>query len=421
MRGTRDLLATLSGVQALGISRRSSAVLWDASAPWETTTAGLAELVSTAVGLDDEETTRLLRALERMRASGQWPRPRAASSPAPRPAEAPESQSDPIESIDDFLERLQKSGRWYDERLRRYARDDVAAADVPALLETVRDNRWQHRGYGSLRMVVSLLARHGLHDAETEQVFRELLSVEPGTVPASRPLSHVHPKEISELAARALDPYFEDPWYVEHNAWMGAREAEVAFRLLLPHAERVDPPEDACDRDFRRAVNRALGAVASASTDLAEDIVPLLANRVADTSLARLDAVCGLGEAARHAPAAAVAALPSLNGLLEHPDPAVRASAVEAIGYAAAVDDGKAQIAARTCLELLSQRGEVPQSAGLALGHLVAGNTPQTTKQIVRKMLRLMEAASPALEEPVSNAMTIVVQTIRDRQSPGVE
>jgi len=412
-RQARDLLATLDGVTVKGIMRSSSAVLWTASAPWDTTTAGVAELVASVAELEDHEATELLHVLARLNSSGNWPRPCTAPRVDPFASEIADSEPTSISSIEEFIEQLRISESWWDDRLRQYARENVTPADVPKLLETVRNKQWQHQRYGFLRLVVPLLVQHGLDCEETEHVLRELLSDEPGTVSPPSPLARLHPTDIPRIIALDLNPYFDDPWHLGEPKWtMTTDEARVAFRLLSPYAGSDVPYQHSVDDEFGGIVNAALGGIAN--LDLADEIMELLVNRVASSS-ARNHAVGAVKRVAHVAPAAALNALPKLNDILGHPDPAVRASALEAIGYAAAADDRAAQAAANTCLDLLSEANTVSKSAGIALGQLVAGNNPQARKQIVRRLLTVSNVDARESNQAAPDALKIVVTTIRDR------
>lgn len=398
----RNLLATLSSVEATGMMHNGSAVLWKASARWDATTAGVAELVADAVGLEPEETVKLVTIFSRMGLSGEWPRERAPETGFSVPHQsAPDVP--PITSLEEFIEELRTTNNWPDARLAEYAREGITSSDVQKLVESVRNKGWHNQSHKYLRFVLPMLVRHGLEREGVEETLRELLSDEPGLLSPPSPLSHWHAAEIPKLTAYALNT--KHPWFGYGRA-MTESEARIALRLLRPHAQRTDPPADGVYAEFRNAVIDSLAAIATPGTG--GEIMPLLVNRLAEGR----GSAALIGQVARAAPAAALTALPDLYKLLDHP---VRASAVEAIGYAAAVDEAAARTAAKACLDRLGEGGEASKGAAAALGHLVTGSASQeTTRGILRELMRKADTL-PAMVDPVYKPMTNVVNSIRTK------
>lgn len=259
-RETHEFLSVCEGPKIRG-HHRDGYVLWEADSAWSDTLAGVVEAVVSEIGLDSQQAARLLEILgEENPPMGNWgpivlgplPESDCFSSSSHRPDKGME-----ITCTDEFIRELQKPFSDVDPwAVRRFAREEFTASDVPKLLAAIRAAQ-PLRGSCLLRYGPFLLVRHGIGEPDVVAELERLLTHKEPSVTCAT---------IFALGyGRARDFYSRDEW-------TSSKEAdEFAVSRLL----RICNDEDEYE-SLRSDARMVLAEIALGRPEYADDVMPAL-------------------------------------------------------------------------------------------------------------------------------------------------
>jgi len=361
---TWTLLRALPTVESSGLLPPEGPAVWEGSAPWGTTPAGVAEAILSAVELGPEETARLLVVLAETRSRNRWGGTRRVPQPQPAFVDA-----DRIGNVEQLIEAVRK---WEDGRFYRAIRElpvDLGERAIPAVLPLLEDRDLEVRCRAA-----QLLCRLGRGDGRIAVTLARMLKDEPlrARSAAANALEQMAPHMDKETANTVvpllLEALGDEHWWVKsagagalggigakHPEHAGAATAGLLKAIQDEHgharsyaARAFDPlaqgnPERAeaivsalvemiqSKETDRRQVAIALGGVGRAGAEAAKSAVPALLDILRDeNSWVSREAAEALGRIVERNPAELKAIVPELFRMLEDPDASVRSAAERA-------------------------------------------------------------------------------------------
>lgn len=177
-RRTHECLSVCEAPDIRGY-HRDGYLLWAANSAWSHTLAGVVEAVVSEIGLDPQQAAQLLEVLGNQ--MEDWGPIMPSPLPSARTFEHSTNLPDrgiEIASADEFVRELQKDNHHVDTfAVRRFAREEFTADDVPKLLAAIRAAPYSESLIQYLfRYGPFLLVLHGIDDPEVVAELDRLLA-----------------------------------------------------------------------------------------------------------------------------------------------------------------------------------------------------------------------------------------------------
>lgn len=355
-RHVRDLLATLTGVQARGFRRvrpgeadtwlrPCDGILWNLDAPWESTTGGITETVLAKVRLEPEALERLLDVFAVMRPGGGW---QTLDKPPARAKRAARKLArGPIRGPTEFLQVLRTGTDQDFARALAYATTREGRSALPTLLPLLKakDFRLRHRA-------AAILIRLGLGDKQVAAAIRGMLKArdvhERARIVRAFDVSGwrggygddvppIGPADAKAATALLLEVSHDQSWEVRKEVTESLAEV---FRERPQEAERVVPAvlgalNDA-DHRVRMSAPLALGQIAEASPQQGKAVALRLLKMVQENrGDAKTEVALALDRVGRKCAQASTFVVPALLELLQDKDAKLKTFASDSLTHVA--------------------------------------------------------------------------------------